>query len=51
MLKIVIIEPSTFTLLGIKGAMVQSPDIEVTGDASSGNIGFQLIVQLNMPCG
>ncbi len=47
MLKIVIVEPSTFTILGIKGAIEQSPDIEVTGDASSGNIGFQLIEQMN----
>ncbi|MCC5633985.1 response regulator [Nostoc sphaeroides CHAB 2801] len=47
MLKIVIVEPSTFTLLGIKSAISQSPDIEVTGDASSGKIGFKLIEQMN----
>ncbi len=34
MLRIVIVEPETFTLLGIKGAISQSPDIEVTGDAT-----------------
>ena len=47
MLKIVIVEPETFTLLGIKGAIEQSPDIEVTGDATSGKLGFQLIEQMN----
>ena len=47
MLKIVIVEPEIFTLLGIKGAMEQSPDIEVTGDATSGKLGFQLIEQTN----
>ncbi len=47
MLKIVIVEPETFTLLGIKGAISQSPDIEVTGDATSGKLGFQLIEQTN----
>jgi hypothetical protein len=30
MLKIVIVELETFTLLGIKGAISQSPDIEVS---------------------
>lgn len=43
MLKIVIVEPEIFTLLGIKGAISQSPEIEVTGDATCGKIGFQLI--------
>ena len=47
MLKIVIVEPEIFTLLGIKGAISQSPDIEVTGDATCGKIGFQLIEQTN----
>jgi DNA-binding NarL/FixJ family response regulator len=47
MLKIVIVEPETFTLLGIKAAIEQSPDIEVTGDATSGKIGFKLIEQTN----
>ncbi|MBC1300228.1 response regulator transcription factor, partial [Nostoc sp. UCD122] len=47
MLKIVIVEPETFTLLGIKGAIEQSPDIEVTASATSGKIGFQLIEQTN----
>ncbi|MBD2254757.1 response regulator [Nostoc parmelioides] len=47
MLRIVIVEPETFTLLGIKGAIAQSPDIEVTGSASCGKIGFQLIEQVN----
>ncbi|MCF2152313.1 response regulator transcription factor [Desmonostoc muscorum LEGE 12446] len=47
MLRIVIVEPETFTLLGIKGAIEKSPDIEVTGSASSGKIGFQLIEQVN----
>ncbi|MFW9264809.1 response regulator, partial [Nostoc sp. CALU 546] len=47
MLKIVIVEPETFTLLGIKGAISQSPDIEVTGSATSGKLGFQLIEQTN----
>nr|ADO19134.1 hypothetical protein Nfla_5403 [Nostoc flagelliforme str. Sunitezuoqi] len=47
MLKIVIVEPETFRLLGIKGAISQSPDIEVTGDATSGKLGFQLIEQTN----
>jgi DNA-binding NarL/FixJ family response regulator len=47
MLRIVIVEPETFTLLGIKGAISQSPDIEVTGSASCGKIGFQLIEQVN----
>jgi len=47
MLKIVIVEPEIFTLLGIKGAISQSPDIEVTGDATSGKLGFQLIEQTN----
>ncbi|WP_242055835.1 hypothetical protein [Nostoc flagelliforme] len=47
MLRIVIIEPEIFTLLGIKGAISQSPDIEVTGDATSGKLGFKLIEQMN----
>jgi YesN/AraC family two-component response regulator len=47
MLKIVIVEPETFRLLGIKGAISQSPDIEITGDATSGKLGFQLIEQTN----
>jgi DNA-binding NarL/FixJ family response regulator len=47
MLRIVIVEPETFTLLGIKGAIAQSPDIEVTGSATSGKLGFQLIEQVN----
>ncbi|AUB36880.1 DNA-binding response regulator, NarL/FixJ family, containings REC and HTH domains [Nostoc flagelliforme CCNUN1] len=47
MLKVVIVEPEIFTLLGIKGAISQSPDIEVTGDATSGKLGFQLIEQVN----
>jgi DNA-binding NarL/FixJ family response regulator len=47
MLTIVIVEPETFTLLGIKGAIAQSPDIEVTGSANCGKIGFQLIEQVN----
>ena len=47
MLKVVIVEPETFTLLGIKGAIEKSPDIEVTGDATSGKLGFQLIEQTN----
>ncbi|MBU7584446.1 MAG: response regulator transcription factor [Nostoc sp. TH1S01] len=47
MLRIVIVEPETFTLLGIKGAISQSPDIEVTGSASCGKLGFQLIEQVN----
>ncbi|MBD2731095.1 response regulator transcription factor [Nostoc sp. FACHB-892] len=47
MLKIVIVEPETFTLLGIKAAIEQSLDIEVTGDASSGKLGFKLIEQTN----
>ncbi|MBD2415335.1 hypothetical protein FACHB389_17840 [Nostoc calcicola FACHB-389] len=47
MLRIVIVEPETFTLLGIKGAIEKSPDIEVTGSATSGKLGFQLIEQLN----
>lgn len=46
MLKIVIIEQETFTLLGIKAAIDQSPDIEVIGDATSGKIGFQLVEQM-----
>jgi DNA-binding NarL/FixJ family response regulator len=51
MLRIVIVEPETFTLLGIKGAISQSPDIEVTGSASCGKIGFQLIEQVNPDVG
>ncbi|WP_242059350.1 MULTISPECIES: response regulator [Nostoc] len=47
MLKIVIVEPEIFTLLGIKGAISQSPEIEVIGDATCGKIGFQLIEQTN----
>ena len=47
MLKIVIVEPETFTLLGIKGAIEKSPDIEVTASATSGKLGFQLIEQTN----
>ena len=47
MLRIVIVEPETFTLLGIKGAIGQSPDIEVTGSAKCGKLGFQLIEQVN----
>ncbi|HEY9804562.1 MAG TPA: hypothetical protein V6D25_29790 [Leptolyngbyaceae cyanobacterium] len=47
MLRIVIIEPETFTLLGIKAAISQSPDIEVIGDANCGKPGFQLIEQTN----
>jgi DNA-binding NarL/FixJ family response regulator len=47
MLRIVIVEPEPFTLLGIKAAIEQSPDIEVTGSASTGKIGFQLIEQNN----
>jgi DNA-binding NarL/FixJ family response regulator len=47
MLRIVIVEPETFTLLGIKAAIAQSPDIEVIGSASCGKIGFQLIEQVN----
>ncbi|WP_242056201.1 response regulator [Nostoc flagelliforme] len=47
MLKIVIVEPETFTLLGIKGAIEKSPDIEVTASATSGKLGFQLIEQMN----
>jgi DNA-binding NarL/FixJ family response regulator len=47
MLRIVIVEPETFTLLGIKGAISQSPDIEVTGSANCGKLGFQLIEQVN----
>jgi DNA-binding NarL/FixJ family response regulator len=47
MLRIVIVEPETFTLLGFKTAIAQSPDIEVTGSATSGKIGFQLIEQVN----
>ena len=47
MLKIVIVEPEIFTLLGIKGAISQSPDIEVTGSATSGKLGFQLIEEMN----
>ncbi|MBG1265464.1 response regulator [Nostoc sp. WHI] len=47
MLRIVIVEPETFTLLGIKGAIEKSPDIEVTASATSGKLGFQLIEQMN----
>ncbi|WP_084227205.1 response regulator transcription factor [Nostoc sp. KVJ20] len=47
MLRIVIVEPEIFMLLGIKGAISQSPDIEVTGDATTGKLGFQLIEQTN----
>ncbi|NEU82104.1 response regulator transcription factor [Nostoc sp. UIC 10630] len=47
MLRIVIVEPETLTLLGFKTAISQSPDIEVTGDATSGKIGFKLIEQTN----
>lgn len=47
MLRIVIVEPETFTLLGFKTAIEQSPDIEVTGSANCGKIGFQLIEQVN----
>ncbi|BAB77450.1 response regulator (plasmid) [Anabaena sp. FACHB-709] len=47
MLRIVIVEPETFTLLGFKAAIEQSPDIEVTGSANCGKIGFQLIEQVN----
>ncbi len=47
MLRIVIVEPSTFTLLGFKTAIEQSPDIEVAGEANCGKIGFQLIEQTN----
>jgi len=46
MLKIVIIERSPFTLLGIKTAISQSPDIEVSGEATCGEIGCQLIEQI-----
>lgn len=45
MLKIVIIEREPFTLLGIKTAIEQSPDIEVTGEATCGEIGFKLVEQ------
>ncbi|MBW4457864.1 MAG: response regulator transcription factor [Nostoc indistinguendum CM1-VF10] len=47
MLKIVIVEPEIFTLLGIKGAIEKSPEIEVTGSATSGKLGFQLIEEMN----
>ncbi|WDD30211.1 response regulator transcription factor (plasmid) [Nostoc sp. UHCC 0926] len=43
MLKIVIIEREPFTLLGIKTAISQSPDIEVSGEATCGEIGLKLI--------
>ena len=45
MLEIVIIEREPFTLLGIKTAISQSPDIEVSGEATCGEIGFKLVEQ------
>jgi NarL family two-component system response regulator LiaR len=47
MLRIVIIEQETFTLLGIKAAINQSPDIEVISDGTSGKIPFQLTEKTN----
>ncbi len=46
MLRIVIVEQETFTLLGIKAAISKSPDIEVTCQVICGEIGFQLIEQM-----
>ncbi|MBW4458360.1 MAG: response regulator [Nostoc indistinguendum CM1-VF10] len=43
MLKIVIIEREPFTLLGIKTAIEQSPDIEVSASATCGEIGLKLV--------
>lgn len=45
MLKIVIIEREPFTLLGIKTAILKSPDIEVSASATCGEIGFKLVEQ------
>ena len=45
MLKIVIIEKEPFTLLGIKTAIEQSPDIEVSASAMCGEIGLKLVEQ------
>ncbi|MHC5822613.1 MAG: response regulator transcription factor [Nostoc sp.] len=46
MLKIVIIERELFTLLGIKTAISQSPDIEVTGEATCGEVGLKLVQEI-----
>ncbi|MBD2512195.1 response regulator transcription factor [Nostoc muscorum FACHB-395] len=43
MLKIVIIEREPFTLLGIKTAISQSTDIEVSASATCGEIGLKLV--------
>lgn len=46
MFKIVIIEREPFTLLGIKTAISQSPDIEVTGEATCGEVGLKLVQEI-----
>ncbi|MBD2458479.1 response regulator transcription factor [Nostoc sp. FACHB-87] len=45
MLTIVIVEKEPFTLLGIKTALAQTPDIKISGEANCGKIGFQLVEQ------
>lgn len=46
MLKIIIIEREAFTLLGIKTAISQFPDIEVTGEANCGEVGLKLVEEM-----
>ena len=48
MLKIVIIEREPFTLLGIKTAISPAPDIEVSGEATCGEIGLKLVEETKL---
>jgi DNA-binding NarL/FixJ family response regulator len=47
MLTIVIVEKEPFTFLGIKTALSQTPDIKVSGEATCGEMSFQLVEQTN----